>query len=126
MSGLTAYMILKLDSILTILEIASVISIIIFGICMVTQFAHKPIRDKIDSTESDYGYVNNNVYDWSVKYKYKFIGLFILLISLITIIPNTNQAFTIYIIPKITNNKAITGLPEKLSKLLDLKIREIN
>lgn len=46
----------------------------------------------------------------------------VLLILLALILPSTKEAFAIYTIPKIVNNKGITKVPAKLLDYLDVQI----
>jgi F0F1-type ATP synthase assembly protein I len=53
-----------------------------------------------------------------------FIPIYLLFIFILTFCPTTKQAATIYLLPKIANNKSLQELPSKTAEMLLLEVKK--
>ena len=114
MSPWTIYFILMLDSLLKGLVFIGLVMLVLVIFSVIDATLETPNWEPVTQETKD-------------KLKRRLIRIFSVIgivICLGIMIPNTKQAATIYVLPKIINNEQAQQVPKKLLDLFDSKVDE--
>lgn len=111
MNYFTVYLILILDNIsMTLTVIAIILSAMLIAALIILLAAY---------------YVGDDICEFPIKNTIKiFISIYLLIVLMAIFCPNTRQAATIYLLPKIANNKSMQKLPSQTANLLLLEVKK--
>lgn len=118
MSYFLLYLILILDNIshsLYVILPMLTIAIFIFIIAFIATF---------NADEHDAEDVETKIHFFAKKILNIMVPFLIICIFLVTFLPTTKQAATIYLLPKIASNKNMQQLPSKTAELLLLEVKK--
>lgn len=110
MSYFSVYLILILDNISMTLTVIAIILSVMLIIALVILLS---------------AYEDGGIGEFPIKNTTKiFIPLYLLITLTAIFCPNTKQAATIYLLPKIANNKSMQKLPSRAANLLLLEVKK--